>query len=341
MKPFVELLCGDKCAGRATGTPGGKFARSLVESEFGTMGYEPELQHIAECGGDNVIARLPGAIDRWVLVGAHFDHLGTHDGSVYRGADDNAAAVAILMEVARHLKHRPPRMRGVLFVSFDAEEPPNFMTSAMGSEHFAAHPPVPLDTIDMMLCMDLVGHALGPPGLPDEVRQTVFALGAERSEGTGAHVDRLARVQPGVVVRRADAESIPPLSDYNAFWHRGVPFLFLSCGRSSVYHTPEDVPEKLDYAKMQALARWLERWVRETCERPGPRIAVRRGRDDASTLRAMIDLTGALAKVSPLAVPGAARAKSLLVACSADGRLPDARRVELMTLVGMLEQGLG
>src|SRR5206468_3317899 len=148
---------------------------------------------------------------------AHFDHLGTDGQVIYRGADDNAAAVAILTQVARSFKIHPPRMRGVFFVAFDAEEPPNFLTGTMGSEHFALHPPVQLDAIDMMVCMDLVGHALGPPGLPPDVRQTLFALGAEQSEGTPAHVDRLARAEPGVVVRRADAKTIPPLSDYDAF----------------------------------------------------------------------------------------------------------------------------
>ena len=82
---------------------------------------------------------------------------------------------------------------------------------------------MPLAEIDLMVAMDLVGHAVGPPGLPDAVRTTLFALGAERSEGTGALVESVA--VPGLVVRRADADVIPPLSDHWPFWRASVPFM--------------------------------------------------------------------------------------------------------------------
>ncbi|QRK12749.1 M28 family peptidase [Archangium violaceum] len=140
-----------------------------------------------------------------MLVGAHHDHVGHSGRSIYRGADDNAAAVGILLEVARALRQDAPRDRGVLFAAFDGEEPPYFLSEAMGSEHFALHPTVPLDTIDLMVCMDLVGHALGPDEVPGEVRQSVFALGAERSEGTGALVDRLARAETRPRTRRTSS----------------------------------------------------------------------------------------------------------------------------------------
>ena len=340
MREFVEALCSDRCAGRAAGTPGGRLARDLVVKAFAAAGYETERQAIPRVGGANVLARLPGKGDRWVVVAAHYDHVGVGAGGIYRGADDNAAAVAILVEVARDLKGARPT-RGVIFAAFDAEEPPNFLTSTMGSHHFVDHPPVPLDSIDMMVCMDLVGHAVGPEAMPAEIRNTVFALGAERSAGTAAHVDRLARSTSGVVVRRLDAEAIPPLSDYHAFWERSIPFLFLSNGRSRIYHTPEDTVEKLDFAKMEATASWLARFVRETCERPEARIEWRRGiRDDASTLRTLADVARALEPMMPAAAGVRAAAETLLDACAPDGRLPDRLRVEMARLTAALEDGL-
>lgn len=160
-----------------------------------------------------------------------------------------------------------------------------------------------LDTIDLMICMDLVGHSIGPPGVPAEVGRSLLALGAERSDGTSAHVDRLARAVPGVIVRRADAEVIPPMSDYHAFWRRGIPFLFLTCGRSRRYHTPDDRPEHLDYDKMAATALWLEQFTRETCERPEPRVRFLEDvRDDASTLRSLSEIATALLPAMPQAV---------------------------------------
>jgi hypothetical protein len=187
--------------------------------------------------------------------------------------------------------------------------------------------------------MDLVGHALGPAPLPGEVRDTLFALGAERSTGTGALVDGLARAEPGVIVRRADAEVIPPLSDYGAFWDRRIPFLFLTAGRSRVYHTPQDTPDLLAWDKMAATARWLERFVRRSCERDDA-IAFADRRDDASTLRSVVGLTETLAARSEEASLGLAMAHALLSACDRHGRIPDARVGEVQRLVSLLESGL-
>ena len=341
MRSIVEALCSKRCAGRKPGTPEGIAARLEVASALRDAGLDPFEQEVPACRGANVIATLPGDIDRWVLVGAHFDHLGKAGDQVFWGADDNAAAVAILVEVARGLARRRPAGRGVILASFDGEEPPHFLTKAMGSEHFVRTPTAPLDRIDMMVCMDLVGHAFGGEGVPDDVRASLFALGAERSAGTADHVERIARVEPGVIVRPADVEIIPPLSDYAAFWRRNRPFVFLTAGRWQHYHTPTDTPEKLDYRKMAATARWLERFVRETCARPEDSITfIKDGSGDAATLRSLIDMTTSLTAISPEAGQGRAYAESLLACCDEEGRLPASRRGELGMLVGMLESRL-
>ncbi len=344
MKALVDELCSKECAGRAPGTPGGLRARHLVRDALRAAGVDPVEQAIGSSKGANLVATLPGDIDRWVLVAAHYDHLGANGRTFFPGADDNAAAVAILVDVARGLAAKRADGRGVIIAAFDAEEPPYFLTGQMGSKYFAQHADAfgaPLERIDLMVCMDLVGHALGPDGLPDDVRSSLFALGAERSAGTSAIVDELARAEDGVIVRRVDAEVIPPLSDYEPFWKRGVPFLFLTGGRSQRYHTPEDTPEHLDWRKMGATARWLETMVRRACTRPEPRVLFDRGaRDDASTLRTFLDLVAPLAALSPLAAQGQQTARELLGECNANGRLPDALAEGPRRLVEALESGL-
>lgn len=341
LSSVVGELCSPRCAGRRPGTQEGAAARAVVVDALRAAGLDPFEQVVPGLGGANVLATLKGETDRYLLVGAHFDHLGRSGQQVFWGADDNAAAVAILVDVARALAAARPAGRGVILAAFDGEEPPHFLGRTMGSVHFTRSSPVPLDHIDMMVCMDLVGHALGPEGMPDEVAQSLFALGAERSEGTAAHVDAIARAEPGVIVRRADAKVIPPLSDYYAFWQHKVPFLFLTAGRSRYYHTPSDTPEKLDFAKMEATARWLERFVRETCARPEPKVAfLHDGRDDASTLRSIMAVTGALKATVPEAKMGYQAAEALLAACDRDGRLPAGRRDEAQVLLGMLEARL-
>jgi Zn-dependent M28 family amino/carboxypeptidase len=341
MQALVEVLCSDRCAGRATGSPGGITARREVVSAMRHVGLDPFEQPIPGCNGANVLATLAGDDDRWVLVAAHYDHLGQAGRDTYRGADDNAAAVAILVDVADRLARTRPGGRGLLFAAFDAEEPPYFLSSSMGSEYFARHPTIPLDKIDMMVCMDLVGHAIGGKHLPDEVAKSVFALGAERSENTSVLVDSLSSAVPGVHVRRADAGIVPPLSDYDAFWRRELPFLFLTNGRSSRYHTPEDTPEHLDYAKMAATALWLERFVRATCERPESRVTFRASaRDDASTLRSIDALTAALEPIDPRASIARGMAAELAKLCDSAGRLPKARCEEAPALIAMIESAL-
>ena len=346
MRELVEALCSERCAGRAPGTPGGREGRRIIADALAAGGLAVSEQAVPGCEGANLLSAIPAAgssiaaTRRWVLLGAHHDHLGRHGRATYWGADDNAAAVAVLVEVARALAREPPARRGVLIAAFDGEEPPHFLSDAMGSEWYAAHPPVPLERIDAMLCMDLVGHAIGAAGLPAEVRGTVFALGAERSAGTGAHLDAIAHGEPDLWLRRLDAEIIPPLSDYAAFWTRAVPFVFLTCGRWQHYHTPEDTPDKLDYGKMAALARWLQRWTRETCARPEPRIEFKNERDDASSVRTLIAMTRALEPVVPQAMVGRQLAEALLARCDAHGRLATADRQQVAGLVQMLEGGL-
>ena len=303
LEALVLALCSSECAGRRTGTRGGLHARELVRQALVHAGLSPVEQAIPGIGGANLVATLEGSgplADRTIVVGAHYDHLGTDDGLVYHGADDNAAAVAILVEVARELAHSRGAGRRIVLVAFDAEEPPFFLGQAMGSEVLAASGLVALDSIDAMIALDLVGHSIGPEGLPGQVRDSVFVLGGESSEGLGALVDAQRAELP---LRRVDADVIPPLSDYEPFRRRGVPFLFFTCGRSRVYHTPEDLPAGLAWAKMESLAKTLAALVRDLAS-DAPRAGFKRGaHDDRATIATLVSLAQALEPFSPAARP--------------------------------------
>ena len=334
MRDLIERLCSVECAGRRPGTPGGELARRHVVEAFRAAGLDPMEQRVPGCGGANVIAKIRGDVGSYVLVGAHFDHLGQIGRETFHGADDNAAAVAVLVEVARALatEHRG---RGVIIAAFDGEEPPHFLTGAMGSREFVR---TNRDRIDFMVCMDLVGHRFGPDFVSDEVGASVFALGAERSHGTYDLLSSLKRAEPGVIVRPADADIIPPLSDYEPFWQNRIPFLFLSAGRSRVYHTPADTPDKLDYGKIAATARWLTRFVRATRMREPTQFVD--GALDRVTLDEIGEIITALVELSPEARGALAHVRKLRDACDRDGNLPRHRRAELGVLVGMLESRL-
>jgi hypothetical protein len=339
IRDVVGALCSSECAGRRPGTPEGAAARAVVIEALRGAGLDPFEQPVPACGGANVLATIAGEDSRFVVVGAHFDHLGKSRDKVFWGADDNAAAIAVLVQVAAAVA-RERSGRGVIIAAFDGEEPPFFATDAMGSKAFLARPPVPRESIDFMVCMDLVGHRLGPGGLPDDVGQSLFALGGERSRGTRDLVRSMARAEPGVIVRSADADIIPPLSDYEAFWRAQIPFLFLTSGRSRVYHTPEDTPEKLDYPKIEATSRWLTRFVRSARLRSGPVVFDENGRDDVGSLDEITGVVKALASVSPEAELAVMHLTALRAQCDASGRLPGDLRNEIASVVGMIESRL-
>lgn len=340
VRSLIDDLCSDACAGRQAGTPGGALARRHVVDAMREARLDPCEQAVPKANGANVLAYVPGEIERTVLVAAHYDHLGRAGKSIFRGADDNAAAVAILVEVGRRLAAQRPRGRGVLLAAFDAEEPPHFLTGSMGSEHFARHPTTPLDRIDLMICMELVGHAVGAPEHPRAVRDTTFVLGAERCAGLGTLVEGIATSEPGFVARRADAQVIPPLSDYAPFWERRRPFVLLTNGRTRHYHTPTDTVEQLDFGRIDATIRWLERLVREACARPEAPFAFEERTDDVSTLESLIAVLGALAERSDVAAMGHAEASRLRRLVDARGTLPKSERAARDRLVTALEAGL-
>lgn len=335
MRHLIEQLCSPACAGRRPGTKEGDAARAVVVQALRDAGLDPYEQRVPGCGGANVLAKIHGDVNRYILVGAHFDHLGTLGNEVFWGADDNAAAVAVLVEVARALAGEHAG-RGVIIAAFDGEEPPHFLTGAMGSREFVR---TNRDPIDFMVCMDLIGHRFGSELVPHEVGASLFALGGERSAGTLELVSSIKRAERDVVVRTADAEIVPPLSDYEPFWERRIPFLFLSAGRSRVYHTPDDTPDKLDYRKIAATARWLTRFVRASRTRT-PTSFIDDAVLDRGTLDELAEIVAALLPLDKRAAFALGRINDLRRACDREGRLPRDRRPELATIVAMLESQL-
>lgn len=343
IESLVRFLCSPPCAGRAPDSPEGRAARARIVDEFKSIGAAPGgtdgyLQPVPRCGA-NVLAEVPGRgplADRTVVIAAHYDHLGkVHGGQAYWGADDNAAAVAILVEVGRKLIAAAADGRRVILAAYDGEEQPHFMHNTMGSMHHVAHPTAPLASIDMMVCMDLCGHAIGPEGLPASVRDSLFVLGSELSDGTAALVDAAARPR-GVTPRRIDLDLLPPLSDYYAFRKAGVPVLFLTCGRWEHYHQITDTPDRLDYRKIVHTVDYLADLTRRLRERPAPVRLQTHARDDAGTIATLRALAATLAPFAPPAAQAVRQLDVLATRCP----LNATGRQMLSQMVHALEQSL-
>lgn len=188
-----------------------------------------------------------------LLIAAHYDTVAHTP-----GADDNAAAIAVALEVAARL-HDRPAARPVVIAQFDAEELPYFHGPAMGSTHF--HDVQARTPVHAAIVLDLVGHALPVPGIED----VVFLTGMESDpalEHTITSLPRFAGLQLVTALNRY----VGDMSDHHAFRLGKVPYLFLSCGRWEHYHASSDTPERLDWCKAAAMTDLVEALARNVAE---------------------------------------------------------------------------
>ncbi len=204
----------------------------------------------------NVMACLSGTgphAGEWVVVGAHYDHLGKGQmghmfgpvGSVYHGADDNASGVAAVLELAARLRAAGPLPRSVLFVLFSGEE-----EGLIGSDFFVKHPPVPLDRVAAMLNLDMVGRLKGDALLigGEGTARAFDGIVAAAVAGTGLHTSTFERGGLGP-------------SDHMSFALQHVPVLFLFTGLHADYHRPTDTADKINYPGLDRVVAVADRIV--------------------------------------------------------------------------------
>jgi hypothetical protein len=264
LRLIVERLASPEFGGRSGA--GGEKAAAYLTEQFRGLGLEPlfegtYLQPIPgrEPGtiqGRNVGARLRGSDpvlrDQWVILAAHFDHLGVRRGKLYPGADDNASGVAMMLEVARSLvTSRSPPRRSMIFIGFDLEE-----FGLFGSRYYVAHPPVPLEKVVLFVTADMIGRALA-----GVCPAHVFVIGSEHAPGLRPWIDDGARGRPLTVGLLGADLLVLNRSDYGPFRSRNIPFLFFTTGENPRYHTPDDTADTLDFAKLTAVSQMIHQVV--------------------------------------------------------------------------------
>jgi hypothetical protein len=187
----------------------------------------------------NIAGYLPGATDEYVVVGAHYDHIGTGEqfsmapsqaGTIHPGADDNASGAAGVVELARWFSRQPRQKRGILFLAFAGEE-----LGLLGSSHFVDHPSLPLDKAVAMINMDMIGR----------IRDgKVYVGGLATGDSLRATLDRIAP-RHKLNLDYSDTTGYGS-SDHTSFTTKQVPVLFFFSGLHSDYHKPTDTWDKID-----------------------------------------------------------------------------------------------
>ncbi len=187
----------------------------------------------------NVAAYLEGDAPEYLIVGAHYDHLGlgeqysmapSETGKSHYGADDNASGTAGLLELARWFSSRPKPKRGILFLAFAAEE-----LGLLGSVHYVDHPELPLEKAVAMINLDMIGR----------VRDgRVYIGGVATGSNFRALLEPLAE-KSSLNIEFNDAGGYGS-SDHFSFTPKDIPILFFFSGLHEDYHKPTDTWDKIN-----------------------------------------------------------------------------------------------
>jgi len=200
--------------------------------------------------GRNVIAYLPAAnvtADRpWVIVGAHYDHLGhgtrgtslagkEEAGQIHHGADDNASGTSAVLAIAEKLATTPLR-RNVMFTLWSGEE-----IGLVGSNAFVMNPPVPLNQVAAYLNFDMVGR----------MQNNKLAADGVASSPAWARILERANIAAGFDLATNDDPYQP--TDSSNFNQAGLPTLFFTTGSHPDYHRPSDTADKINYEDLDRI----------------------------------------------------------------------------------------
>lgn len=260
----VRTLSSPEFGGRRTGTEGSRKAQAFLQARFEALGLRPfggafaepfafthkSIKGLLTPGkpyktaypqSANYIGFIPGSAKdaRYIVVSAHYDHLGEKAGKLYPGADDNASGVAAMLAIAKWFKAHPPR-HSIVFAAFDGEE-----LGLQGARAFLAALPFPKAGLALNLNLDMVAHndsneiyAAGTSYTP-----ALKALVAQAAARNTVNV-RLGHDRSQLVA--GSVEDWTGSSDHGPFHETGVPFLYFGVEDHADYHSPTDTFERIN-----------------------------------------------------------------------------------------------
>lgn len=252
---YVYYFASDSLKGRAAGSADAAKARDYIVERYKECGLKPlsagsYLVPFKRDGKQftDVVAVIEGNSlkDEYIVLGAHYDHLGVKKGEIYPGADDNASGSAAIIEIARELsQHRSELQRSVIIAAFDAEE-----IGLYGSSYLAEYLDAMfgLDKVKLMMSVDMVGR-YSTGGLTLEGIATIRNGKAIASDAAGKNAIKLKT--------KNFETSVMTATDTDAFARKGVPTLAVSTGLHPQYHKPTDKPDLVDYEGLDKVSGYL------------------------------------------------------------------------------------
>lgn len=226
----------------------GDVAKAMIDTKRVLVTGVTEILK-KEKTGHNVLGYIDNNAKQTVVIGAHYDHLGYgEEGSLYRGeraihngADDNASGTAGLIELARILKTSNYKSNNYLFIAFSGEE-----MGLLGSNHLVKHFPMPVEQVNYMLNMDMIGRL--KPSDP-----VLIINGAGTSPEWNPAISAI--VIDGVKPKTTESGVGP--SDHTSFYLKDIPVLHFFSGTHDDYHKPSDDEHKINYAGQQKIMEFM------------------------------------------------------------------------------------
>lgn len=245
----LKALSADGMEGRRTGTAGAEKARAFIVDRFKASGIAPfgsSYEHSFTLPGRgntrgrgvNVIGHVDGKRQprRYIVVSAHYDHLGIRNGMVFNGADDNASGTAALFAIGKYFAAHPPS-NSLIFAAFDAEEGGLF-----GSQAFVKQPPVDDAQLFLNLNLDMIGRA------PDK---RLFVVGTSRQPVLRSYIDAVAKKSSVRLLTGHEDPSKPEDwtrdSDHYSFMQARIPALYFGVEDFEQHHKATDDYETITY----------------------------------------------------------------------------------------------
>lgn len=246
----VQYLSSDELEGRRTGEPGNILAQNYIEERFRSLNLQmvgDSYRHLFDFTNNrtdeefvdavNLIGYVQGSSNenRFIVVTAHYDHLGMSDGEIFNGADDNASGTGGLLAAARYFSTNTPQ-NNILFIAFDAEE-----QGLSGARVFVGNPAIPLDQIAVNVNMDMIST-----NFEDEI----YAVGTAHYPFLKPLIEESVTDAAITVSYGYDTDEWPQnwtlSSDHGPFHQQGIPFVYFGVVDHAHYHQPTDTFESIN-----------------------------------------------------------------------------------------------
>jgi len=246
----IKYLSSDELEGRKTGTKGNRLAQEFITNRFTSLGllplgdsYEQNFEHVNTRSGEefenavNLIGMIEGSSDseKFIVITAHYDHLGMRGEDIYNGADDNASGTAGLLAIAEYFSNQKPESN-LLFIAFDAEE-----QGLAGAYYFIESPSIPQDQIALNVNMDMIST---------NFENELYAVGTFHYPFLKPLIEEATNDAAIDVLFGYDSDDWSQnwtlASDHGPFHLQGIPFIYFGVEDHEHYHQPTDVYESIN-----------------------------------------------------------------------------------------------